>query len=177
VEDAVNLELMRTIDRLASESLSQGCLLADGELDGVRALDRWEQGPHAAMLFTVDEDADLAGTREPVLYDVYLERAGDAWQGFSGGMLSTENLTEAVAALGPGLHEISRTSRGPVRLIWALASPEVARVTLMDDGQTRERKPGRDGFVLFGTTQGDPITHVHAVDPAGRRLPTEPILL
>jgi hypothetical protein len=173
----MNLELARTIDRLAAESLSQGSLPPDDALDGVRAVDVWERGPHAAMLFTVDEEADLSGTRHPVLYDVYLEQEQDRWRGFAGGMLATDGLAEELAGYSPGLHEISRTSKGQVRLIWAFATPEVAFLRLTADGQRRDRGPGRDGFVLLGATPDDRVTYARAVDAAGRQLPSEPILL
>ena len=175
--DSMNLDLARTIDRLAGESLSLGCLPPDDALDGVRAVDVWERGPHAAMLFTVDEEADLSGTHDPVLYDVYLEKELDAWRAFSGGMLASEELPEAFAGFGPGLHEISRTSRGPVRVTWTYATPEVAFVRLTAGGQQRDRKPGREGFVLLGLTPDDLITYAQAIDGAGRQLPSEPILL
>jgi hypothetical protein len=54
------------IERLVSESLDAGHLPAGDALPGVKALDLWREEPNRAMLFWVDQAADLCGLGEPV---------------------------------------------------------------------------------------------------------------
>ena len=175
----MNLDLMNAIAQLSADSLTEGSLPADGAIDGVRALDVWELGSTAAMLFIVDAEVDLVGTGDPALFDVYLEKEPNGWRGYIGASLTfdSDGLSDELVTLGPGLHEVCRSSKGPVRHIWAHASPEVEFVRLIAGNQQRNRKPGQDGYVLFGTIHGEPITYAHAVDAAGGDLPSEPILL
>jgi hypothetical protein len=173
----MNLDLMEAIARLAAGSLSEDSLPVDGAIDGVRALDVWERGSHAATLFIVDAEADLVGTGDPALYNVFLEKEPDGWRGYVGSSLTFDGLCDELATFAPGLHEVCRSSKGPVRIIEAYATPEVALIRLLGGGEQRDHKPGRDGFVLLGTTPEEPITHAHAIDASGQELPTGPILL
>lgn len=67
----MNRDLMNAIARLSADSLTGGSLPTDDAINGVRALDVWERGSHAAMLFLVDAHAigvgDLALPSEPIL--------------------------------------------------------------------------------------------------------------
>lgn len=172
-----DLHLMQATARLACESFSEGRLPPDNALEGVKAVDVWEYGTDAAMLFAVDAKADLLGTGEPALYDVYLEREAEVWRASVGGALAFDNLEDAVAEFSPGLHPITHTSCGTVRLTWAFATPEVAFVRLLTGAERHDRKPGRGGFVILGMTPERPITHAYAIDGAGRQLASVPILL
>jgi hypothetical protein len=173
----MSLDLMQAIVRLAAGSLSDGFLPADETIEGVMALDVWELGTNAAMLFMVDAEADLAGTGDPALFDVYLAKKSDGWRGDAGATLTFDGLFAEFAASGSGLSEVSRSSSGPVCLIWIHAAPEVAFVRLTAGDQHRDHKTGRDGFVLLGTIPGEPITYAHAIDAEGRQFPSTPILL
>lgn len=178
----MNDALTAAINRLAAESFVVGRLPAEDAMPGVQALDLWHHAPNAAMLFLVEQEADLMGSGDAVYYDVYLERTGEAWQPYTGAKLSTEAIDEPLGkpsdALEPGLHRFFGSSRGRVRLTWAVATPEVLRIRLIDrNGVVRERTPGRLGFVLFGITPDDPITYAYAIDQAGAQLPSDPLLL
>lgn len=178
----MNDALTAEINRLAAESIVAGRLPAEDALTGVQALDLWHHGPDAAMLFWVEQEADLMGSGDAVYYDVYLEKEGEAWRPFTGAKLSSEAIDEPLGkpfdALAPGLHRFFGSSRGPIRLTWAVVSPEVVRIRLIDrNGAVHERTPGRLGFVLFGITAEDPITYAYALDQAGAQLPSEPLLL
>lgn len=120
----------------ASKSLSQGSFAPDDALDGIKAVDAWECGPYATMLFTVDEGANLGDTNEPAFYGVYPEREPEGWRASSGGTLTFENLHEPSVGFSPGLHEIFRTSGGAIRPTWAFATPQVALVRLTPDGNS-----------------------------------------
>jgi hypothetical protein len=175
----MNRDLMNAIAKLSADSLTGESSPADDAINGVRALDVWERGSHAAMLFLVDAEADLIGTGDPALYDVYLENEPYGWRGYVGASVTfnLDELSDELATLGPGLHEVSRSSNGSVRLIWTHASPELEFVRLVAGDQQHDRKPGQDGYVLLGTITGEPITYAHAIGVGDLALPSEPILL
>ena len=178
----MNHDVIAAINGLAVEALVAGCLPAEDAIDGVKALDWWHHGPNAGMLFWADEETDLMGTGQAVYYDVYLRQTDRAWQSSTGGMLSTESmeepLAEPLADVTPGLHRFDGSSVGPVRMTWAVATPGVAGIRVVDrHGDVHERPPGRHGFVLLGTTAGDPITYAYAFDQTGKELPGEPLML
>ena len=152
--------------------------LSMDQIPGVRALDLWRDGPNGAVLVWADAEADLNGRREPVLFDVCVQRTDGAWRAVGGASASSEPLDELLAGLQPGLHRLSGSSADRVFLTWALATPEVAMIRLRDvSGRVRKRPPGRHGLVLLGVTSEDPLTHAYAVDGAGEQFPTEPLML
>jgi hypothetical protein len=77
---AVNRELIEAINAIAAEAIAAARLPVKDHLPGVRALDLWRDGPNGAMLFWADAEADLNGRREPVLYDVFVQRTDGAWR-------------------------------------------------------------------------------------------------
>ena len=172
----MNIELMRAIDQLATDAVAEGTMPADDAIEGVRAVAFYDHGCLAAMLFIVDAEADLAGTSEAVLYDVFLQQHGNEWDAHSGGVLGTEGILEEIAERAPGLHEITRSSIGPVRHIWAIATSETASIRFFPPNH-RDREPGYGGYVILATTPEDPITYASAFDASGRQLPAAPILL
>jgi hypothetical protein len=80
----MNDELVTAIERLAGESLDAGRLPAEDALPGVRALDLWREEPNGAMLFWVDQAADLCGLRQPVLHDVFVKHIDGTWRASRG---------------------------------------------------------------------------------------------
>ena len=172
----MNVKLMRAIDQLAADAVTDGTMPAGNAIEGVRAVSFSDHGRLAAMLFVVNGEADLAGTSETVLYDVFLQLNGDEWAAQSGGVLGTDGILEEIATRAPGLHEITRTSIGPVRHIWAVATPQTSSIRFFPQNDP-DREPGYDGYVILATTPEDPITYASAVDASGRQLPAAPILL
>lgn len=92
--------------------------------------------------------------------------------------MTTEPWDDLLASAPSCLSRFGGSTAGSVRVTWATASPEVAAIRLCDrDGGTRDRRPGRHGFVLLGITPEDPITYAYAIGHSGDQLPGEPILL
>jgi hypothetical protein len=50
------------------------------QVPGVRALDLWRDGRNGAVLSGLQGEADLDGSGEPVLYEVYAERVDGGWR-------------------------------------------------------------------------------------------------
>ncbi len=171
-------ELKRAIDEVVVESVAAEALPTVDRVPGVRALDLWRDGGNAAMLFWVEAAADVAGTGEPVLYEVYAERADGGWQAGTSAWATSGPTDEWLAGVPAGLHRVGGSSANRVFLTWAIATPEVALIRLRDEaGRVRDRPPGRDGFVLLGITSDDPLTRAYAVDEAGGTVPGEPLTL
>jgi hypothetical protein len=182
-------ELRRALCAVALESVAEGRLSEDTVLPGVRALDLWLEEPNGAMLFWIDRDAIETPLKEPELQHVIVTRVAGPWQVIGTAILTVEPWEEFRANVPPGLTRFMGGSAGfrdredlvswhSVRLTWATASPEVAAVRLSDrEGNIRDRRPGRHGFVLLGITPEDPITYASGLGHAGNEIPGEPILL
>ena len=170
--------MVQAIETLAVDSISAGRLPGEQPLPGVYPLDLWRDEPDGAVLFWVDARANLNGQREPVLLEVRAKLSDGMWQAATGMSATADPLEKASTASTPGLHYVSRSSQDGVFLTRALATPEVALIRLEDDsGRVRDRPPGRHGRVLLGVTSEDPLTQAYALDHAGERCPTEPLML
>jgi hypothetical protein len=171
-------DLHRQLSRAAVARLESG---TDVEVElpvGVRILDSWHSGEHAAVLFWADRELDLWGFGQAVLQQIDLQWVERAWHARGGGAAGTLSAAEILVDLDPGLHRLGGSSCDPVRLTHAMATPEVATIERRStDGAVSRRTPGVDGFCLLGTTHSDAITYVSAVDPDGLSLPSEPLLL
>lgn len=144
---------------------------------GVRVLDSWRSGDHAAVMFWADREVDVWESGEAVLHHVDLELVDEIWHGRGGGGAGTFSAAEILGDLGCGLHRLGGSSADPVRLTRAIASTEVAMIELRSDHGVSSRPPGVDGFCLLGITHSDPITYASALDTDGRPLPGGPLLL
>jgi hypothetical protein len=171
-------DLHRQLNRAAVARLESGTDV-EAELPvGIRILDSWHSGEHAAVLFSADRELDLWGFGHAVLQQINLRWVERAWHARGGGAAGTFSAAEILADLDPGLHRLGGSSCDPVRLTQAMATPEVATIELRSsDREVSRRTPGVDGFCLLGTTYSDPITYASAVDLAGLPLPGEPLLL
>jgi hypothetical protein len=174
----VRRELIEAINLVTTTAIATDRLPAEEQVEGVRALDLWKDGPHGAMLFWADASADLNGQREPVLCDVYARHTRGIWTAAGGGSASSGPLEGLTTHLPPGLHSLGRTSFDEVFLWWAIATPEVATIRLSDDsGNVRERPPGRHGLTLLGVSSKQPLTSAYAIDRTGRQVCPEPLTL
>ncbi|MGH3261956.1 MAG: hypothetical protein ACRDNS_08180 [Trebonia sp.] len=144
---------------------------------GVQAVDSWQNERFGGVLFWIDESLDLNGWGKAVLHDTMLRRDGHDWRPMGAGATGTGTAEEVAAEKGPGLHWVSTTSQDPVRLVTAVATPEVFAIELRSARASTSRRPGRDGFCLLGITHSDPITYANALDHDGRPIAGEPLLL
>jgi hypothetical protein len=184
-----NRDLAEALNRIALDSVADGRLPAGALIPGVRVLDLWSEGPNGAMLFWVSGETARNAVGKPELHDVIVTQFDGTWRPLGSASSTADPWDDLLAAVSPGLTRFGGSSAGTrdrhderawrsVRLTWATAGPEVAAIRLRDrDGGTRDRTPGRHGFVLLGITPEDPITYAYAIDHAGERLPGEPILL
>lgn len=169
---------MKAIEGVVVESIAAENLPAVDQVPGVRALDLWRDGPNGAMLFWVEGEADLDGSGEPLLYEVYAERIDGGWRATTWASATSEPIDELLAGFHAGLHRLGGSSFNRVFLTWALATPEVALIRLRDEaGRVRDRPAGRHGFVVLGITSDDPLTRAYAVDHAGETFACEPLTL
>jgi hypothetical protein len=173
----VDYELMHELNLAAAAELESGAG-SDGLRAGLRLLDRWRDRPCGAVLFWVERELGLVSPDRPALHCVQCELVNGAWRGRGSGGTTTQSGPELLAEKGPGLHRLGGGSGGdPVRLTYAIASPEVSTIELRSDRGKSYRRPGMDGFCVLGITHQDPITYAHALDSTGDSLPSEPLLL
>jgi hypothetical protein len=111
------------------------------------------------------------------LHHVAFDLVDREWRTAGGGGSGSLTAPEILATEGVGLHRLGGSSRDPVRFTLAIASPEVISIELRSDRGVLTRRPGTEGFCLFGVTDSDPITHARAIDKNGQALPGEPLLL
>jgi hypothetical protein len=145
---------------------------------GIRLLDRWRDRSYGAVLFWVDGELGLISPDRPALHFVQCGLVNGVWRSRGSGGTTTQSASELLAERGPGLHRLGGGSAGdPVPLTDAIASPEVSTIELRSEARKFGRRPGIDGFCLFGITHQDPVTYAHALDATGDLLPGDPLLL
>lgn len=170
----IDLGLSRELDLLAMAELESGHETAVALPHGVRVLDSWRDGDHGAVLCWVDRELGLWRHGNAVLRLVHCDLVDDVWR--SGGW-GTFTAAEILAETGGGLHRLGGGGHDPVRVTVAIVSSEVSSIQLRSDQRMVERRPGEDGFCLFGITRHDPITYAHPLDATGAVLPGDPLLL
>jgi len=141
------------------------------------------------MLFWVDAEAAQNARGHPELGDITVTQADGPWRLMGSAIATEKPWGDFLASVSPGLTRCggsmsgSRDRRGgttwhKVCLTWTTASPEVALVRLRDqDGNVRDRRPGRHGFVLLGVTPENPLTRAYGIGHDGAELPGESITL
>jgi hypothetical protein len=170
-------QLIYELELAAAAELESGAG-SEGLRAGIRVLDRWRDRSYGGVLFWADREVGLIRPDRPALHRVQCELLNGAWRGRGSGGMTTPSASELIAEKGPGLHRLGGGSAGdPVRLTDAIASPEVSTIELRSDRGKSERRPGMDGFCLFGITHQDPITYAYALDATGDPLPGEPLLI
>jgi hypothetical protein len=156
---------------------------------GVRALDLWADGVFGSMLFWVDGDAARNGRGQAELGAVTFTCVDGPWRAMGAATATEKPWSDFLAGVSPGLTRCGgsasgsrdrrdRTAWHKVCLTWATAGSDVAVVRLRDqEGNVRDRRPGRHGFVLLGITPEDPLTTASAIGHDGEQLPGEPMTL
>ena len=174
---------------IAVDSVAEGCLPPETVLPGVRALDLWSGGVFGSMLFWVDADAPQNSRGQPELGSVTVTCADGPWRPMGSAIAGEKPWSDFLASVAPGLTQCGggmSGSRDPqdrsawhkVCLTWVTAGPDLAVVRLRDqDGNVRDRRPGRHGFALLGITPEDPLTCAYGIGHDGEQLPGEPITL
>jgi hypothetical protein len=184
VRRVTDREFMQELDLAATDVLESGTG-SDQLRAGVRLLNSWRDRSYGAVLFWVDgglgfwHGDHLVMQRDlPALHLVHCELVDGTWRSRGTGSAETESVSEILADRGPGLHRIGGGSAGdPVRITYAIASPEVSTIELRSDQGHGERRPGAGGFCVLGITHEDPITYARGLDRTGAALPGEPLLL
>ena len=169
-------EVLQAVQRVAKAALESRPDAAGGLPAGVRLLDSWWGRRDGAVVFWIDRSLNLHGQGQALLHHEQFERHQHDWQPAGAGSGSCESPQVLIARLGRGLHRLGGGGRDPLRLTTAIASGEVATIELRSDHGSTIRRPGADGFCLFGITFSDPITYAHPLDAAQRSL-GEPLLL
>jgi hypothetical protein len=184
-----NRELWNELLGIALDSVAEGRLPPEAVLPGVRALDLWSDGVFGSMLFWVDAEAAQNARGQPELGDITVTRADGPWRVMGSATATEKPWGDFLASVSSGLTRCggsgsgSRDRRGmttwhKVCVTWATAGSDVAVVRLRDEeGNVRDRRPGRDGFVLLGVTPEDPLTIAYGIGHDGEQLPGEPITL
>ena len=184
-----NRELWERLDAITLDSVAEGRLPAEAVLSGVRALDLWSEGAFGSMLFWVDAGATENASGEPALVGITATRAGGSWRVMGSAATTQEPWDEFLRTVPVGLTRCGGGSSGSrdrqdmatwhkVCVTWATAGSHVAVVRLRDqEGNVRDRRPGRHGFVLVGVTPEDPLTSACGIGSDGGQLPEEPIML
>lgn len=174
-----NREIWNELLEVALASIPEGHLPPETVLPGVQALDIWSDGVFGAMLFWVDADAAQNTSGQPELGDITVTCADGTWRSMGSASATEKSKDEFLANVPPGLTRCGGSrSAGKVCLTWATAGPEVAVVRVREqEGNVRDRSPGRDGFVLLGVTPEDPLTIAFGIGHDGEQLPHEPITL
>jgi hypothetical protein len=184
-----NRDLWKELSRIALDSVAEGRLPAEAVLPGVRALDLWSDGLFGSVLFWVDADATQNVRGESELCGMTVTRADGPWHPLGAGITTEKPWGDFLASVSPGLTRCGGSTSGSrdqrdmttwhkVCLTWATAGPDVAVVRLRDqEGNVRDRRVGRHGFVLLGVTPEDPLTSAYGIGPDGEQLPGDPVTL
>jgi len=184
-----NHELWNELHGIVVDSVAEGLLPPEDVRPGVRALDLWSDGVFASMLFWVDPEAAQNAGGQPELGDISFTRADGPWRSMGSAIATEKPWGDFLASVPVGLARCGGSTSGSrdrrdgrtwhkVCLTWMTAGPEVALVRLRDqDGNVRDRSPGRHGFVLLGVTPEDPLTSAYGIGHDGEQLPGEPITL
>ena len=175
--------------RITLDSVADGRLPPEAVLPGVRALDLWSDGVFGSMLFWVDAEAAQNARRQPELGDITVTRADGPWRAMGSAIATEQPWADFLASVSSGLTRCGGSMSGSrdrrhittwhkVCLTWATAGSDVAVVRLRDqEGNVRDRRPGRDRFVLLGVTPEDPLTVAYGIGHDGEQLSGEPITL
>lgn len=184
-----NRELWNELVGIALDSVAESRLPPEAVLSGVRALDLWSNGVFGSVLFWVDAEAAQNAGGQPELGDITLTRADGPWRAIGSATTTEKPWSDFLAGVSSGLARCGGSNSGSrdrrdmttwhkVCLTWATAGSGVAVVRLRDqEGNVRDRLPGRDGFVLLGVTPEDPLTSACGIGHDGEELPGEPIKL
>jgi hypothetical protein len=184
-----NRDLRSELLGITLDSVAEGRLPPEAVLPGVRALDLWSDGVFGSLLFWIDAEAAQNERGRPELGNLTCTRADGPWRAMGGATATQKPWREFLASISPGLTRCGGSTSGSrdrrdmttwhkVCLWWATAGPDVALVRMSDhEGNRRDRRPGRHGFVLLGITPEDPLTVASGIGHDGERLPGEPITL
>lgn len=185
-----NSEIWNELQQVALESIPEGELPPEAVLPGVQVLDIWSDGVFGAMLFWVDAETAQNASGQPELGDITVTRADGEWRPTGSAIITAteKSRNEFLANVPSGLTRCGGSTSGSrerdgttwrkVCLTWATAAPDVAVVRVRNqDGDIRDRPPGRDGFVLLGVTPEDPLTVAYGIGHDGEQLPHDPITL
>ena len=184
-----NRELWSELLGIALDSVAEGRLPPEAVLPGIRALDLWSDGVFGSMLFWVDAEAAKNASGQAELGETTVTRADGPWRAMGSSTTTERPWGDFLASVSSGLTRCGGTTSGSrdrrdraachkVCLTWATAGSDVAVVRLRDqEGNVRDRRPGRNGFVLVGVTPEDPLTVAYGIGHDGEQLPGEPITL
>ncbi len=184
-----NRELWNELLGIALDSVAEDRLPPEAVLPGVRALDLWSDGVFGSMLFWVDAEAARNARGQPELGDIIVTRADGPWRAMGSAIATEKPWGDFLASVASGLTRCGGSMSGSrdrrdmttwhkVCLTWATAGSDVAVVRVRDEeGNVRDRRPGRDGFVLLGVTPEDPLTFAFGIGHDGEPLPGDPITL
>src|SRR5579871_2754101 len=183
-----NSELWDELVAIALDSVAEGSLPPEAVLPGVRALDLWSDGVFGSMLFWVDAEAAGNARGQPELGEITVTRADGPWRAMGSAIATEKPWGDFLASAAAGLTRCGGSTSGSrdrrdmtchkVCLTWATAGHDVAVIRLRDqEGNVRDRRPGRHGFVLLGVTSADPLTSACGIGRDGEQLPGEPITL
>jgi hypothetical protein len=184
-----NHELWNELGGIAVDSVAEDRLPLEAVQPGVRALDLSSDGVFGAMLSGRTRKQPTTAADNPELGEITVTRADGPWQLMGCATATEQPWGDFLASVAPGLARCggstsgSRDRRGydrwhKVCLTWATAGSDVAVVRLRDqEGNLRDRRPGRHGFVLLGVTPEDPLTSAYGIGHDGEQLPGEPITL
>ena len=137
----------------------------------------------------MDAEAAHNGCGQPQPGEITVTRADGPWRSMGSATAAEQPWRDLLASVPPGFTRCggstsgSRDRRGmaawhKVCVTWATAGCDVAVVRLRDqDGNVRDRRAGRHGFVLLGVTPEDPLTSAYGIGHDGEQLPGEPITL
>jgi hypothetical protein len=164
---------IKTVARAVLESVpGAGASLPEG----VRLLDSWSNKRDGAVLFWIEQELDPHRWGQATLHHERFELDKDCWHPAGGGGHSCETAEVLLGRMGPGLHRLGAGYRDPVRVTMAIASREVVTIELRTERGSTTRRPGADGFCIFGITFSDPITYAHPLYVSGQSL-GEPLIL
>jgi hypothetical protein len=173
----IDEEIWLTLPRCAIAAIDTTADTSVALPAGVRILDHWRNGRYGGVLFWVGRELDPWGSGDAALHHEGLELIDGAWRWRGGGGGGTSAAGEILARKGVGLHRLGSGLKDPVRLIQAIASPEVVTIELRSDLGVSLHAPGVDGFCLFGITHSDPITYACPLDLQGQPVGSERLLL
>jgi hypothetical protein len=185
-----NRDLWNELLGITLDSVAEGHLPPEAVLPGVRALDLWSNGVFGSMLFWVDAEAAQNDLPQPeLLGETAITCADGPWRAIGAATATEKPWGDFLTSISPGLTRCGgstsgsrdrrdRTTLHKVCLTWATAGSHVAVIRLRDqEGNVRDRRPGRHGFVLLGVTPEDPLTIASGIGHDGEQLPGEPITL
>jgi hypothetical protein len=144
---------------------------------GVEVVDHWQKGSFGGVLswskaYPPSSDGNAA------LHSALYCRVETTWRRMASAWAQTKSAGDVGTEKGPGLHKLRTTSVDQcARLVVGFASSGVVAIELNTDAGSVHRRPGLNGFCLFGIAHGEPTTHAYGIDRRGGRIPSEPLIL